>query len=223
MMKKIVLILLAGVFVAFPELLFAEGEDVSQVPMILRNGTPAQVTLQDLSGLAARPFRLLVSRNNEARGEGFGQVYAVGVRKGDELDVPIVTVLPGTRVTLYRISHEKDDKLHVSMPFTEYFPEPAVGRYRERLGPVEEEFWVLVFEKTDSKDEKNIQVRYFEERVRQLVIMSFKTNLMLSSLKLKMKDYADEDSEKFVRDAQLLVDRLKSPQKVVVVRLWLIE
>ncbi len=211
----ILFVIAAGGFV------FAETEKIPGAPVILRNGNPGHVTVQDLSGLSARPFRLLVNRNNEARGEGFGQVWALGVREGDELEVPLETVLPGMRVTLYKISHEKDDRLHVSMPYTEYFAEPATGRYRERFGPVEEEFWVVVFEKTDSPDEKNIQVRYFEERVRQLVITSFKTNFTLSSLKLKMKDDADRESGKFVRDTQLLVDRLKAPQKILVIRLWI--
>lgn len=219
-MKKFVhAVIFFGVLLAVPPFASAE-EAVPQAPEIFLNGKPGNVTVQDLSGFGTRPLRLLVERNNRVRGEGFIGVYALGVRKGDELAAELVIPLPGTRATVYKIAREEDGHRYVSMPFSVYFPEAGAGRYQQRIESPDEEFLVAVFERTDSPDEKNIQVRYFEERVRKLAV-SFKTNLMFSALKMKMKDLAADEAEKFFeRDAQLLIDRLKAPQRILLIRLW---
>lgn len=200
-------------------------ETTPQAPKIYLNDQPGNVTVQDLSGIGTRPLRLLVNRNNKARGEGFMRVYALGVREGDRLTAELLAKTPGVRVTVYRIFREKrSSSRYLSMPQSIYFSEATTGEYRERMEAFESEFLIFVFEKTDSPDEKNIQVRYFEERVRKLVIASYKTNLMLSSLKLKMKDLGGDETEKFFeRDAQLLIDRMNHPQEVILLRLWKIK
>ncbi len=185
------------------------------------NGEPAAVTVQDLSGLVTRPLRLLIKRNNKLHDENFMNVFATGVREGDALEAEISSPLAGVRVTVYQLLCAKDGTRYLSMPASIYFSEPGQAPYRERIGPAKEEFLILVFEKTDSPGEKNIQIRYFEERMRKLVIDSYKTNLFLSSLKFKLKDFGgDGAGEFFERDAQLLVDRFIHPQQIVMVRLW---
>ncbi len=198
------------------------GEPDSSTPRILLNGQPAEVTVQDLSGFGTRPLRLLVNRNNKARGEGFLRVYALGVSDGDLLTAELAVKTAGVRATVYRIFRETDGgPRYLSMPSSNYFPEPKTGEFHERVESAGEEFLVFVFEKTDAAGEKNIQVRYFEERVRKLVIAAFKTNLTFSSLKLKMKDFGgDETAHFFERDAQLLIDRMTAPQEILLFRLW---
>lgn len=201
------------------------GEPEFKTPEIFLNGKPAKVTVQDLSGFGTRPLRLLVNRNNKARGDGFFRVFAVGVRDGDALTAELVAKNAGVRATAYRIFRETNDgPRYLSMPASTYFPEPKAGEFREKVESAGEEFLIFVFEKTDAAEEKNIQVRYFEERVRKLVIASFKTNLTFSSLKLKMKDLGgDETTRFFERDAQLLIDRMTMPQEILLFRLWKIK
>jgi hypothetical protein len=185
------------------------------------NGKPAALTVQDLSGFGTRPLRLLVQKNNAVHEDELIQVYALGVREREELGIVLATPLPGMRVTVYKILHERDRSRYLSMPATVYFEKPGETTYREKIGPFREAFLIIAFEKTDSPDEKDINVRYFEERVRNLVIGAYKTNLMFSSIKLKMKDFADPDAKGFFeRDAQLLVNRLKDPRRIFLIRLW---
>ncbi|HOW58928.1 MAG TPA: hypothetical protein PLO78_04280 [Candidatus Omnitrophota bacterium] len=193
----------------------------SDTPRIFLNGKPAHVTVQDLSGLGTRPLRILVNRNNKLRGDHFFSVYAVGVRIGDDVTAELAVRVPGIRVTVYRIFRESDDLRYLSMPASIYFSSPKVSEYKQRIENFPDEYLILVFEKTNSPDEKNIQIRYFEDRVRKLVIASYKTNMILSSLKLKMKDFGgDETSKFFERDAQLLIDRMNDPQQIRLIRLW---
>lgn len=197
------------------------GEDVPQLPKFYLNGEPVALTVQDLSGLGTRPLRLLVQRNNRAHGDELFQVYALGIREGDDLRVDLAASLPGVRVTLYKILHEPDGSRYLSMPLSVFFDEARETTFREKVGPFREEFLIAVFEKTDSPNEKNINVRYFEERVRKLSIAAYKTNFMFSSLKLKMKDLAENGAGQFFeRDAQLLVGRLIDPRRIFLVRLW---
>lgn len=220
-LKQIACALTVGVFLATGSASVAIAGKDEGAPKILLNGVPGDVTVQDLSGFGTRPLRLLVNRNNKARGSGFFRVYALGVREGDELVLDLEARSPGTRATIYKIIREADGRRYLSMPFSEYFPEVSAGLFTERVGPGDEAFLIIVFEKTDSPEEKNVQVRYFEERVRKLAITSFKTNFTLSSLKLRMKDFGgDEVSEFFERDAQLLIDRLQFPEQILLVRLW---
>ncbi len=218
--QRIFFLFLSMVLFSGPAL-FAEGL-LARAPKIEVNGKPGDVTVQDLSGFLTRPLRLLVNRNNKKFGEGFLAVYALGVRPGDELKADLRTELPGVRVTVYQVLREKKgDPRYLSMPQSVYFEKAGTGEYREKLGPFDSQYLVFVFEKTDSPDEKNIQIRYFEERMRKLVIASYKTNLLLSSLKVKMKDLGgDQASDFFERDAQLLIDRLDRPQRIVILRLW---
>ncbi|MFH1208458.1 MAG: hypothetical protein V1673_02725 [Candidatus Omnitrophota bacterium] len=210
------LFLLAGIF----QRPLAAAEDVPQLPKFSLNGQPAQLTVQDLSGFGTRPLRLLVQRNNRKRHDELIQVYALGAREGDELGIEPAAPLPGMRVTLYKILHEPDGSRYLSMPSSVYFEKPGQTLYWEKIGPFREAFFIMVFEKTDSPDEKEINVRYFEERVRRLSIAA-KTNFLFSSLKLKMKDFADPEAGQFFeRDAQLLVDRLIDPRRIFLVRIW---
>lgn len=196
-------------------------EAAGRIPQILINEKPGTVTVQDLSGLATRPLRLLINRNNKTRGEGFFEVYALGVRTGDKLSAELPVRTPGMRVTVYRIAHETGGPRYLSMPLSVYFPEAKAGTFQETIEPLKEEFLIFVYEKPSKPDEKNIQIRYFEERVRKLVIASYKTNLFFSSLKLKMRDFTGGETENFFeRDAQLLIDRMDNPQNIVLVRLW---
>ena len=189
---------------------------------VLRNGQPAEITVQDLSGFLSRPLRLLVERNNRARGDRFVQVSALGVAPGDDIAVELKAPVPGVRATVYRIFRENEGPRYVEMPLSVYLPaEPEPAVFKERIDSPRDEYLIFVYEKTDSPDEKEIQVRYFEERVRKLAIDSFKTNLFFSSLKLRMKDLSEgELGQFFERDAQLLIDRMIRPQKIVILRLW---
>jgi hypothetical protein len=199
----------------------AASETLPKLPEFSLNGEPAALTVQDLSGLGTRPLRLLVERNNRAYGDELIQVYALGVREGDELALKLRLLSPGMRVTLYKILHESNGARYLSMPASFYFDEAREKVYQEKVEPFKEEFFVIVFEKTDSPDEKNVNIRYFEERVRHLSIASYKTNFWLSSLKIKMKDFeGDKAGEFFERDAQLLFDRFVQPQRIFLVRIW---
>jgi hypothetical protein len=107
------------------------------------------------------------------------------------------------------------------MPASIYFPEAGAQTYTERIESSDEEFLIMVFEETRSPDNKNVQIRYFEEKVRKLVLSSYRTNLTLSSLKFKLKDFGeDRESKFFERDAQLLVDRMINPRQIFILRLW---
>lgn len=192
---------------------------------LFRNGQPAEITVQDLSGFVSRPLRFLAERNNRARGDQFFQVNALGVASGDELTAELRSPEPGTRATVYRIFRENDGPRYLGMPLSVYLPavpEPAI--FKERIDSWGEEFLVFVFEATNSPGEKEVQVRYFEDRVRKLVISSFKTNLFFSSLGVKMKDLSEGEAGRFFeRDAQLLVDRMIAPSKIAILRLWKIK
>lgn len=201
--------------------LCADEDVVTPVPGFSLGGKPATLTVQDLSGFGTRPLRLLVQRNNGAHEDELIQVYALGVREGEDLGIVLTAPLAGMRVTVYKILHEQGGSRYLSMPSSVYFDQPGETVYREKIGPFREVFLIIVFEKTDSPDEKDINVRYFEERVRNLVIGSYKTNFFFSSLRLKMKDFADPETRGFFeRDAQVLIDRLVDPQRIFLVRLW---
>lgn len=213
--------LLTAISIVLISDLWAADESTIPFPKVSLNGEAGNVTVQDLSGLISRPLRLLVKRNNEAHGAEFIQVHALGVRVGDELKVKLAVPLPGVRATVYQIKREKDGPRYLSMPASVYFAEANTATYEERIEPFEQEYLILVFEKTDSPDEKNVQIRYFEERVRHLVVQSYKTNVLFSSLKLKMRDFGEADTGTFFeRDAQLLIDRLVNAQKIFLIRLW---
>jgi hypothetical protein len=200
---------------------FSAEDSVSGLPAISVNGQPAEVTAQDLSGLGTRPLRLLVERNNRARHEGFLRVHALGVREGDEVAAALAAEEPGVRITVYRLLCARDGHRYLSMPASVYFEEPRTETYRQKIEPAKEEFLVFVYEHTESPETKGIQIRYFEERARKLELSSYKTNLFFSSLKLKLKDYGDEqNSQFFERDGQLLIDRMIDPRKIVILRLW---
>lgn len=195
-------------------------EDIPRLPKFYLDGTPVTPTIQDLSGFGTRPLRLLVHRNNRAHHEELIQVYALGAREGEDLRMEFAAPVAGMRVTLYKILQEPDGARYLSMPSSVYFDKPGETLYKETVAPFREAFFIIVFEKTDSPAEKEINVRYFEERARRLSIVA-KTNLFFSSLKLKMKDFADPETDKFFeRDAQLLVDRLILPRRIFLVRLW---
>jgi hypothetical protein len=207
----------------FPSSLRAD-EDVPQLPRFYLNHKPVVLTVQDLSGFGTRPLRLLVQKNNRAHKDELMQVYALGAREGEDLQIELVAPMPGMRVTLYKIVHETDGSRYLNMPISVYFDKPGETIYQEKIGPFREAFFIIAFEKADSSEEKDVNVRYFEERVRKLVIGAYKTNFLFSSLKLKMKDFADPDAKAFFeRDAQLLVDRLMEPRRIFLVRLWKIE
>jgi len=149
------------------------------------------------------------------------QVYALGAREGEDLKVELAAPLPGMRVTLYKILHEPNGSRYLSMPSSVYFDKPGETFFQEKLGPFREAFFIITFEKTDSSERKDINVRYFEERVRKLVIGAYKTNFLFSSLKIRMKDFADPDAKVFFeRDAQLLVNRLMDPRRIFLIRVW---
>jgi hypothetical protein len=207
----------AGIFSG----LLSAAEEAPPLPKFYLDGKPVALTVQDLSGLGTRPLRLLVQRNNRTHGDELIQVYALGLREGEDLQVGLATPLPGMRVTLYKILHETDGSRYLTMPSSVYFNKPGETIYREKIEPFREAFLIIAFEKTDSPNEKNINVRYFEERMRNLSIGAYKTNLLFSSLKLKMKDFADPEAKGFFeRDAQLLVNRLVNPRRLFLVRLW---
>jgi hypothetical protein len=221
--KRVLILVAAGLFFSFPGLfssVLMAKESIPQLPQFYLNDKPAAVTVQDLSGFGTRPLRLLVQRNNRTHRDEFIQVYALGAREGDDLRIALASPLAGTRVTLYKILQEPDGSRYLSMPSSVYFARPGATFYRETAAPFREVFFIIVFEKTDSPDEKEINVRYFEERVRRLSIAA-KTNLFFSSLKLKMKDLSGPEANAFFeRDAQLLVDRLIDPRRIFLVRVW---
>ncbi|MEI7750853.1 MAG: hypothetical protein WCJ71_02080 [Candidatus Omnitrophota bacterium] len=205
---------------ASSNLLRAE-ETVPQLPKFYLNDKPAVLTVQDLSGFGTRPLRLLVQRNNRAHKEELIQVYALGAREGEDLRIQLGVPVPGMRVTLYKILHDADGARYLNMPTSVYFDKPGETLYQEKIGPFREAFFIITFEKTDASEKKDFNVRYFEERVRKLVIGAYKTNYLFSSLKIKMKDFADPDAQAFFeRDAQLLVDRLMDPRRIFLIRLW---
>ncbi len=211
------LLFFAGTFSNF----LSAAENAPPLPRFFLNNKPAALTVQDLSGFGTRPLRLLVQRNNRAHGDQFIQVYALGGREGEDLRIELTSPLAGMRVTLYKIVHEQDRSRFLSMPASVYFEKPGETVYREKLGAFHEAFFLISFEKTDSPNEKDINTRYFEERVRNLSIASYKTNFLFSSLKLKMKDFGDTTAgEFFERDTQLLVNRLIDPRRVFLIRLW---
>jgi len=197
---------------------FADGDVIPQRPRILLNGAPAVVTIQDLSGLGTKPLRLLVQRNNQAHGDELMQVFAVGAHTGDVLRLEWAAPTPGTCVTLYRVLHglKKTDRF-LSMPVSSYFAEPGVTSYEEPVEPFREEFFILVFDKTGDAAIKNLNVSYFEEPGRRLAMTSYKTNLLFSSLRFKMKDPGGGFVE---RDAQTLVDRFTNLQRIFLIRVW---
>jgi len=222
--KRVLIVWAAALFFSFagfPSGLLMADENVPPQPEFFLNNKPAALTVQDLSGFGTRPLRLLLQRNNRAHRDELIQVYALGAREGEDLRIVLKTPLPGMRVTLYKILHEQDGSRYLSMPTSVYFDEPGETIYQENVGLFQEAFFIVTFEKTDSPEEKDINVRYFEERVRRLVIGAYKTNFLFSSLKIKMKDFADPDAKAFFeRDAQLLVNRLMDPRRIFLIRLW---
>ncbi len=220
--KRVWAVVAAGFFLlaGISQRSLAAAEGVPRLPRFYLNGQPATLTIQDLSGFGTRPLRLLIERNNRKRREELIQVYALGAHEGDDLGIELAAPLPGMRVTLYKILQEPGGSRYLSMPSSVYFDKPGQTLYRENTGLFREAFFIIVYEKTDSPDEKEINVRYFEERVRKLSVAA-KTNFLFSSLKLKMKDFADlKAGEFFERDAQLLVDRLIDPRRIFLVRIW---
>lgn len=223
-MRRIWVVLAATLFLSLPGFssnLLKADEAVPPLPKFYLNDKPVVLTVQDLSGLGTRPLRLLVQRNNRAHKEELIQVYALGAREGEDLRIQLATPMPGMRVTLYKILHEPDGSRYLNMPTSVYFDKPGETLYQEKIGPFREAFFIVTFEKTDLPEAKDVNVRYFEERVRKLVIGAYKTNFLFSSLKLKMKDFADPDAKVFFeRDVQLLVDRLVDPRRIFLIRLW---
>ena len=196
-------------------------EIIPKLPRFYLNGQLAALTVQDISGLGTRPLRMLIRRNHKARGEEWIEVHALGAREGDALRVEFAAPVPGMRVTLYKILRVENGPRYLSMPASVYFKEVGGSSFQEKIEPFREEFFIIVFEKTDSPDEKDVNVRYFEERVRNLVIASYKTNWRLTALKLKMRDFADDQMKDFYeRDAQVLIDRLINPSRMFLVRIW---
>ena len=109
----------------------------------------------------------------------------------------------------------------MSMPLSRYHNDFQKPVYAEKIEPFREEFFIIVYEQTDSENEKDSHQRYFEEGVRNLKITSLRTNMTFSSLKLKMKDFAGDAAEGFfVRNAQDLVDSLIQPKRIFFIRLW---
>jgi len=222
--KRVCVVLVATLFFSlaglFSSSLRAE-DDVPQLPKFYLNDKPVVLTIQDLSGFGTRPLRLLVQRNNREHHDELIQVNALGAREGEDLKIVLATPLAGMRVTLYKILHETEGSRSLSMLTSVYLDKPGEKIYQEKVGSFREAFFIITFEKTDAPEEKDINVRYFEERVRKLVIGAYKTNFLFSSLKLKMKDFADPDAQAFFeRDAQLLVDRLRDPRRIFLIRLW---
>jgi len=219
--KYILTVGMAALLLFLSEGTLRAAEDIPQLPRFFLNGKPVTLTVQDLSGLGTRPLRLLVQRNNRKHKDELIQVYALGGSEGDDLRIEPAAPLPGMRVTLYKILHEKDGSRYLSMPTSVYFNEPGETLYQEEIGEFREAFFIVIFEKTDSSEKKDINIRYFEERVRKLSIESYKTNLLLSSLKLKMRDISISETEAFFeRDVQLLVDRLIDPRRIFLIRIW---
>lgn len=206
---------------AFPLSVRAEGDETPKLPRFFLNGVPVPVTIQDLSGLGTRPLRLLVEKNNRMRGEPLVQVYALGVHEEDALRMEWAVPAAGTRATLYRVLHDSKGGRYLSMPVTGYFEEPGEAVYQEKVESFREEFFILVFEKTGDAAVKNMNIRYFEEPGRRLSMASYKTNLLFSSLRFKMKDPENPRPGVFIeRDAQVLVDRFVRLQRIFLFRIW---
>ena len=202
---------------SFSSVARAEEKVVPQRPHFILNGAPVALTVQDLSGFGTRPLRLLVDRNNQARGEALIQVYALGAHEGDDLRMEWAVPTSGTRATLYRVLHDAKGGRFLSMPVSDYFKQPGEAKYREMVEPFREEFFILVFEKTGSPFTRNLNVRFFDEPGRKLSMAAYETNMLFSSLTFKMKD----STGKFIeRDAQFLVDRFTRLQRIFLVRIW---
>ena len=217
--KIFLTILLLGL--VFTHVSVALAEVPEQAPKTYLTGQPANVTVQELGGLISRPLRLLAQKNNQLRGEGFMKVYALGVSAGDELAMELTVRSPGVRATVYRVHQEPGAPRFLTMPASHYFDRIKIEHYGERIKPFTEDYLILVFEKTDSPDEKDVSVRYFEDRVRKLEIVSYNTNLFFSALKFKVKEFSDNDQVTFFeKDAQPLIDRLTHPQQIVLLRFW---
>ncbi len=205
----------------FPPSFVKASENVPKLPQFYLNGKSVELTVQDISGLGTRPLRMLIHRNHKARGEEWIRVHALGAREGDDLRVEFAAPVPGMRVTLYKILRVENGLRYLSMPASVYFKEPGEKSFQEKIEPFREEFFIIIFEMTNSPVEKDVNVRYFEDRVRNLVIGSYKTNWRLSKLKLKLRDFADDQMKDFYeRDAQTLIDRLINPSRIFLVRIW---
>ena len=208
-------------YTVFPPSVRAAGDETPKLPRFLLNGAAVSVTIQDLSGLGTRPLRLLVEKNNKARGEPLIQVYALGAHEGDALRMEWGVPAPGMRATLYRVLHDSKGGRYLSMPVTGYFEAPGEAVYQEKVEPFREEFFILVFEKTGDAAAQNMNIRYFEEPGRRLSMASYKTNLLFSSLRFKMKDPENPRPGVFIeRDAQVLVDRFIGLQRIFLFRIW---
>lgn len=216
-------ILVAALCFAGPVPAYADTPDKLDNPRISRNGAAADVTVQELTGIVSRPFRVLIDRNNAKREDKYLRVHALGVTAGDILTAVLAAPEPGIRASVYRIFRlVKDGPRYFTMPLSVYLPDStAPVLYTERIDSAGEEFLVFVFEQTGSRDNKGLQVRYFETPGLRLTIPQFRPNLWLTSFKLRMKDLAAGDNAPiFERDAQLLIDRLVNPKRVVILRLW---
>ncbi len=200
---------------------FACAEEAPPLPQVSLNGKVEVPTIQELSGLTTRPLRLLVQRNNKKHQDAFMQPYALGVRNGDDLLIKMAAPRAGERVTLYKIFREPKGTRYLSMLASLYHGETGEPTYREKVSSFREQFFIIVYEQTNSPDVKNAHIRYFEEKMRKLVIASFRTNLLLSSLKFKMKDFAEDDARGFfTENAQTLIDKLIQPKRIYMLRLW---
>ncbi len=206
---------------AFLPLSVTFAEEAPPLPQFSLNGKVEVPTVQELSGLTTRPLRLLVQRNNKKHQDALMQPYALGVRTGDELLIKMASPRAGERVTLYKIFREPQGTRYLSMLVSLYHGEIGEPTYREKVSSFREQFFIVVYEQTHSPDVKNAHIRYFEERMRKLVIASFRTNLLLSSLKFKMKDFAEDDARGFfTENAQTLIDKLIQPKRIYMLRLW---
>jgi len=208
-------------FLCAPASMEAAVENVPSFPRLYLNDQPNTPTIQALSGLATRPLRLLVQRNNKSHHDALMQPYALGAFFGDDLRIEMVAPEKGMRVTLYKIFREPQGERYLSMPVSMYYRDDSPVIYEEKVKPFREQFFIVVYEETHSSDTKNEHIRYFEERPRRLAITSFRTNWRLSSLRFKMKDFSEENSRGFFTEhAQVLVDKLINPKRIYMLRLW---
>ncbi|HCM42434.1 MAG TPA: hypothetical protein DIS66_03880 [Candidatus Omnitrophica bacterium] len=199
----------------------AATENAPSFPRLYLNEQSETPTVQALSGLATRPLRLLVQRNNKSHHDALMQPYALGAFFGDDLRIEMAAPEKGMSVTLYKIFREPRGERYLSMPVSIYYGDASPAVYEEKIKPFREQFFIVVYEETHSSDVKNQHIRYFEERPRKLAITSFRTNWMLSSLKFKMRDFAAGDSRgSFTESAQDLVDKLINPKRIYMLRLW---
>ncbi len=187
-------------------------------PEVFINGQSADVTIQDLSGLATKPMRLLREQNNRAYADEIIQVYAVGAKTKDVIRLKWKSTIPKTRVTLYRVFHglEKKNRFF-DMPITEYYDDAGDGEYEEIITPFQEEFFLLIFERVLNSNDITPNVEYFKKMGTRVSIASYKTNLLFSSLKFKMGDSTGKVIE---RDAQYLIDRFNRLERVFLLRVW---